>query len=122
MSDWYVNDIIMGVGVEEDCCQNTFMTWRQEYLNSERIASSRRKGRKSSRNGSLLELDAQASEKGRKFLMQFEIYLVVKGKDEKPVKLKVNMLLHCAGPEAIEEYSHFVFNKGESKKLLRRCL
>ena len=31
--------------------------------------------------------------------MQFEIYLVAKAKDEKPDKLKVNMLLHCAGPE-----------------------
>ena len=45
--------------------------------------------------------------------MQFEIYLVAKAKDEKLDKLKVNMLLHCAGPEAIEEYSYFVFNAGE---------
>ena len=37
--------------------------------------------------------------------------LVAKGKDEKPDKLKVNMLLNCAGPEAIEEYSHFVYNR-----------
>ena len=48
--------------------------------------------------------------------MQFEIYLVAKGKDEKPDKLKVNMLLNCAGPEAIEEYSHFVYNEGEEKE------
>ena len=41
--------------------------------------------------------------------MPFEIYLVAKGKDAKEDKLKVNLLLHCAGPEAIEEYSHFVF-------------
>ena len=26
------------------------------------------------------------------------------------------MLLHCAVPEAIEEYSYFVFNAGESNK------
>jgi len=48
--------------------------------------------------------------------MQFEIYLVVKSKDNKPDKLKVNMFLHCAGPEAIEEYSHFVCNAGEDKE------
>ena len=48
--------------------------------------------------------------------MQFEIYLVAKGKDEKPDKLKVNMLLNCAGPEAIEEYSHFVYSEGEEKE------
>ena len=47
--------------------------------------------------------------------MQFEIYLVAKGKDDKADKLKVNMLLHCAGPEAIEEYSHFVFTDEEDK-------
>ena len=47
--------------------------------------------------------------------MQFEIYLVVRGKDDKADKLKVNMLLHCSGPEAIEEYSHFVFTDGENK-------
>ena len=26
------------------------------------------------------------------------------------------MLLNCAGPEAIEEYNHFVYNKGEEKE------
>ena len=46
--------------------------------------------------------------------MQFEINLVAKAKDEKPDKLKVNMLLYCAGSEAIEEYSYFVFNAGEN--------
>ncbi|XP_048590510.1 uncharacterized protein LOC125573783 [Nematostella vectensis] len=63
-----------------------------------------------------LVLDAQASENWRKFIMQFEIYLVAKGKDEKPDKLKVNLLLNCAGADAIEEYSHFVFNEGESNE------
>ena len=53
-------------------------------------------------------LDANAPDNWRKFLMQFESYLVD--------KLKVNMLLHCAGPEAIEEYSHFVYNAGEDKE------
>ena len=47
--------------------------------------------------------------------MQFEIYLAAKGKDDKEDKLKVNMLLHCTGPEAIEEYSHFVFTIEEGK-------
>ena len=47
--------------------------------------------------------------------MQFEIYLIAKEKDKKPDKLKVNLLLNCAGPEAIEEDSHFVYNEGESK-------
>ena len=62
-----------------------------------------------------LVLDANAADTW-KFFMQFEIYLVAKGKDEKPDKLKVNMLLNCAGPEAIEEYSHFVYNEGEEKE------
>ena len=48
--------------------------------------------------------------------MQFEIYLVAKGKDEKPDKLKEYMLLNCAGPEEIEECSHFVYNEGEEKE------
>ena len=36
-----------------------------------------------------LVLDANAADNWRKFFMQFEIYLVAKGKDEKPDKLKV---------------------------------
>ena len=48
--------------------------------------------------------------------MQFEVYLVAKGKDEKPFWLKVNVLLNCAGPEAIEKYSHFVYNEEEEKE------
>ena len=44
--------------------------------------------------------------------MQYEIYLVAKAKNEKPDKLKLNVLLHCAGPKAIEKYSHFVFKRG----------
>ena len=40
-----------------------------------------------------LVLDANAADNWRKFFMQFEIYIVAKGKDEKPDKLKVNMLL-----------------------------
>ena len=63
-----------------------------------------------------LLLDANAAENWRKFFMQFEIYLVAKAKDDKADKLKVNMLLHCAGPEAIEEYSHFVFRIEEEDK------
>ena len=78
-------------------------------------------GRNESKPGPLV-LDAQASENWRKFLMQFEIYLIVKEKDKKPDKLKVhvNLLLNCAGPEAIDEYSHFVYNEGESKAALPR--
>ena len=48
--------------------------------------------------------------------MQFQIYLLAKAKDEKADKIKVNMLLHCAGPQAVEEDSHFVFNAGESNE------
>ena len=66
-------------------------------------------------------LDPNAAENRKKFFMQFEIYVVAKGKDDKADKLKVNMLLHCTGPEAIEEYSHFVFTI-EEDKMLSRCL
>ena len=63
-----------------------------------------------------LVLDAQASENWRKFLMQFEIYLVAKGKEKATDKVKVNLLLNCAGPDAIEEYSHFDFNEEKDKE------
>ena len=66
-------------------------------------------------------LDPNAAENRKKFFMQFEIYVVAKDKDDKADKLKVNMLLHCTGPEAIEEYSHFVFTIAEDKMQLR-CL
>ena len=60
-------------------------------------------------------LDANAAENRKKFFIQFEIYLVAKGKDDKVEKLKVNMLLRCTGPEAIEEYSHFELTNEEDK-------
>lgn len=44
-----------------------------------------------------LVLDAQGSENKRKFLMQFDIYLVAKAEMKLRVnKLKANMLLYCA--------------------------
>lgn len=56
-----------------------------------------------------------ANKNWRKLFTQFEIFLVAKGKDDKADKLKVNMLLHSAGPEAIEEYNHFVLGDAEDK-------
>ena len=53
-----------------------------------------------SRTPGPLVLDTNAADNWRKFLMQFEIYLMAKSKNDKLDKLKVNMLLHCAGPEA----------------------
>jgi len=46
-----------------------------------------------------LVLAANAADNWRKFFMQFEIYLVAEGKDEKPDKLKVNMLLKSGNPK-----------------------
>ena len=63
-----------------------------------------------------LVLAANATDNWRKFLMQFEFYLVAKSEHDKPDKLKVNMLLQCAGPKVIEEYSHFVCNAGEGRE------
>ena len=68
---------------------------------------------------SIMLLDANSAENRKKFFMQFEIYLAAKGKDHKADKLKVNMLLHCTGPEAIEEYSHFVFTNEEDKDAIK---
>ena len=59
-----------------------------------------------------LVLDANAADNWRTFLMQFEIYLEAKGKDSKPDKSKVNLLLNCAEPEAIEENSHLCLQRG----------
>jgi hypothetical protein len=61
-----------------------------------------------------LILDANATENWRKFIREFEIYLVAKEKDRESEKLKVNLLLNFAGSQAIEEYSHFVYGEGES--------
>ena len=78
-------------------------------------------GEMSHRTPGPVVLDANASENWQKFLIQFEIYLVAKGKDDKEDKLKVNLLLNCAGPSAIEEYSHFVYNEGESNESYKVC-
>ena len=58
-----------------------------------------------------LILDANAAENWRKFIREFEIYLVANEKDRKSEKLKVNLLLNFAGSQAIEEYSHFVYGE-----------
>ena len=52
---------------------------------------------------SLLVQDAQALENWRKFIMTSEIYLITAEKGKKSDKLKVNLLLNCAGPVAIGE-------------------
>ena len=61
-----------------------------------------------------LIIDAQAADNWRKFLMRFEIYLIAAEKEKKSDKVKVSLLLNCAGSDAIEEYSHFVYSEGES--------
>lgn len=61
-----------------------------------------------------LIIDAQAGDNWRKFLMRFEIYLIAAEKEKKSDKLKVNLLLNCAGSDAIEEYSHFTYSEDES--------
>lgn len=87
-----------------------FITWCQKLRN--RMADSD----SGHRTPGPLILDAQASENWRKFVMHFQIYLVAKGKDEASDKIKVNLLLNCAGADAIEEYSHFNFDEDEDKE------
>ena len=66
-------------------------------------------------------LEANAAENWRKLPMQFEIYLVAKRKDDKGDKLKVKMLL-CVGPEAVDEYSHFVYTDEKRKIVIKLFL
>ena len=61
-----------------------------------------------------LVLDAQVAENQRKFITRFEIYLVAAEKEKKADKIKVNLLLNCAGSDAIEEYTHFTYDADES--------
>ena len=75
---------------------------------------------KFSNSRSIMLVDANAAENRKKFFMQFEIYLVAKGKDDKVYKLKVNMLLHCTG---LEEKSTVILCLTMKKtKMLSRCL
>ena len=50
-----------------------------------------------------LVLDVMQRTTGGSFSCSLQFILFRKGKDEKPGKLKVNMLFNCAGPEAMEE-------------------
>ena len=59
-----------------------------------------------------LIIDAQAVENWRKFIKRFEIYLIAAEKEKKADKVKVNLLLNCAGRDAIEEYTHFMITYG----------
>ena len=60
-----------------------------------------------------LIINAQAAENWREFLLRFEIYLVATEKEKKSDKLKVNLLLNCAGADAIE-YSNFTYTGDKS--------
>ena len=54
------------------------------------------------------------AENWRRFIQQFEIYLVAYEKTRKPEKTKVNMFLNAAGPRAIEVFNTFQFKDGNS--------
>ena len=53
-------------------------------------------------------------ENWRKFIKRFEIYLIAAEKEKKADKVKANLLLNCAGSDAIEEYTHFTYGPEES--------
>ena len=67
-----------------------------------------------------LVLAANATDNWRKFLMQFEFYLVAKSEHDKSDKLKVNMLLHCAGPKVIRIQS-FCLQCWRRQRMLCGC-
>ena len=54
------------------------------------------------------------AENWRRFIQQFEIYLVAYEKTRKPEKTKVNMFLNAAGPRAFEVFNTFQFKDGNS--------
>ena len=102
-------DIITWCQMRLPALPNCEMSWWKSKFPVSCIFVSCIMAEQDSRMPGPLLIEANAAENWRKFFVPFEIYFVAKGKDAKEDKLKVNLLLHCAGPEAIEEYSHFVF-------------
>jgi transposase InsO family protein len=63
-----------------------------------------------------LVLSGNIAENWKRFEQRFKLYLSATGKDEKSDELKVSLLLHVAGDDAIELYNTFQF--GDSKPKL----
>ena len=60
--------------------------------------------------------DTNVSETFKKWKRQLEVYLVASGAPAKPNEVQTAIILHCAGPQVIEAYEHFRFDKDEDKK------
>ena len=52
----------------------------------------------------------------RKWKRQLEVYMKASGTTSKAVKLQAAILLHCAGPEAIEVIDQLEFEDENEKK------
>ena len=68
--------------------------------------------------GPLLLEPSGMADNWRRFIQQFEIYLVAYDKSRKPEATQVNLLLHAAGPAAIEVFNTFEFEAGKSPQVL----
>ena len=60
-------------------------------------------------------LDDNLAETYRKWKRQMEIYMLASGASTKSKKTKVAIILHCAGPQVLEIYDQFCFERDEDK-------
>ena len=60
-----------------------------------------------------LVLSGNIAENWRKFMQEFELYMLAAGYDEKPSKQKIALLLHVSSKQAIEVYNTFAFSEEE---------
>jgi hypothetical protein len=65
-----------------------------------------------------LNLDGNLKENWKRWRQRFELYLKASGAVSKDEEIKVAILLHCVGEEALKVFNTFVFaNDDDSKKL-----
>jgi hypothetical protein len=62
-----------------------------------------------------LSFEGNVSENWKNWKQRFELYMIASGAVEKPSDVKVAILLHVLGEEAIEKYNTFNLSEEESK-------
>ncbi len=69
-----------------------------------------------------LSLSGNPAENWRRWRQRFELFVTAKEADQKPDATKIAMLLSAVGPEALERYNHFGWQKDEDKKVYKNVV
>ena len=68
-----------------------------------------------------MKFEGNVADNWRRWEQQFTIYMQAAEMGQKPPATQVAVLLHCAGPDALEVFNTFTFGEGESGEDVQYC-